>query len=70
MDLAISKTNDHKTLMCQGEVSDAFIKSKYDNGILTHSECQKILRRYTNLLLQVMGLSSTNTILRRRQLSF
>ncbi len=34
MDLVISKPSHHKTLIRQGVISDAFIKSKYDNGIL------------------------------------
>jgi len=34
MGLAILKTGDHKSLIRQGEISDAFIKSKYDNGVL------------------------------------
>ncbi len=34
MDLTLSESNDHKTLMSQDEVSDAFIKSKYDTAVL------------------------------------
>jgi len=34
MDLVISKPSHHKTLIRQGVISDAFIKSKYDSGIL------------------------------------
>jgi len=67
MDLAALTTADHKTLISQGKMSGAFNKSKHDIDVLTYSECQKILRRYTDLLLLVMGLSSTNTILRRRR---
>ena len=40
MDLAISKTNDHKALMCQGEVSDAFIKSNYYVVVLIKADAQ------------------------------
>jgi len=35
MDLAISSSSDHKTLMCQGGLGDAFIKSKYYGWALT-----------------------------------
>jgi len=34
MGLAVLKSNHNKTQLCQGEMSDAFNKSKYDNGIL------------------------------------
>lgn len=44
MGLAILKPDNHKTLFCQGEMSDAFNKSKYDIGILTYSECQNTFR--------------------------
>lgn len=34
MGLAVFKTNHHETPFCQGEMSDAFNKSKYDNDVL------------------------------------
>jgi len=38
MGLAILKTNHHKTLIRQGDMSDAFVKSKYDNGVLIKTD--------------------------------
>jgi len=70
MVMGVLNARDHKSLFRQGKMCDAFVKSKYDNGNLTNSECQKIFQCYTNPLLQVMDLSSTNTILRHGPLSF
>lgn len=40
MDLGVSKTDDHKTLMSQGALGDAFIKSNYYVGVLIKTRCQ------------------------------
>jgi len=34
MNLAVFQVEQHKTLSCQGEVSDAFVKSKYYDEVL------------------------------------
>jgi len=40
MDLGISKTDDHKALMSQGVLGDAFIKSNYYVGVLIKADAQ------------------------------
>ena len=41
--LAILNTGDHKSLIRQCEIGDAFIKSNYDNGILIKTNVRRIL---------------------------
>lgn len=48
MDLAILKPGRHKTLIRQGVISDAFIKSKYDIDVLTITRCQLKLPNFTS----------------------
>jgi len=44
MGLAVLKSRDNKTPFCQGEMSDAFNKSKYDNGVLTKQDVRRNYR--------------------------
>lgn len=41
MGLALLKTNHHKMPLRQGEMSDAFSKSKYDIDVLIITRCQE-----------------------------
>jgi hypothetical protein len=70
MTLCEFTSQEHKSPYLQGGLGDAFIKSKYDDGILTISVCQSILLNFINPLPKVTDLSFTSTTQRAKRLSF
>ena len=70
MTLCDFTSQEHKSTYLQSGLGDAFIKSKYDDGILTISVCQPILLNFINLLPKVTDLSFTGITQKAKRLSF